>query len=87
MLTGSAFVEGIGYAAGVLTTLSFLPQVIKTWRARSADGLSATMLVCFTTGISFWLVYGLARASWPIVVSNAITLVLSAMLLFLKCRS
>jgi MtN3 and saliva related transmembrane protein len=45
------------------------------------------MLVCFTTGISFWLVYGLARASWPIVVSNAITLVLSAMLLFLKCRS
>jgi len=79
-------VEGIGYAAGVLTTLAFVPQVIKTWRSRSADDLSATTLAVFSVGILLWLLYGLVRAAWPIVISNAITFCLITLLFILKLR-
>lgn len=81
-----SLVEGIGSAAGILTTLAFVPQVIKTWRSQSADDLSAMMLATFTIGILLWLVYGLALASRPLVLSNAVTLSLTAFLLIVKTR-
>ena len=77
-------VELIGYAAAVLTTVSFVPQVIKTWRSRSADDLSLLMLVVFTLGVFLWLVYGIVLRSAPIVAANAVTFVLAAALVVLK---
>jgi len=82
----STLIETIGYVAGILTTLAFVPQVVMTWRSRSARDLSAVMLTSFATGILLWLVYGVALSAWPIVVSNAVTLALTLVLLFLKLR-
>jgi MtN3 and saliva related transmembrane protein len=82
----SSFIESIGFVAGILTTLAFVPQVIKTWRSRSAGDLSATTLTILTIGIMLWVVYGTAVASRPLVISNAVTLGLTAMLLVLKLR-
>jgi MtN3 and saliva related transmembrane protein len=82
----SNVIESVGYVAGVLTTVAFVPQLMKTWRSQSAADLSLTMLTAFTVGILLWLVYGLALASWPLVLSNAITLALTALLLKLKVR-
>ena len=82
----SALIETIGYVAGILTTLAFVPQVVMTWRSRSARDLSAAMLTSFATGILLWLVYGVALSAWPIVISNAVTLALTLVLLFLKLR-
>ena len=79
-------IEALGFAAGALTTLSFIPQVVKAWRSRSTGDLSLTMLVAFTTGVALWLVYGLAVMSWPVIVANGITLGLSGVLLTLKLR-
>lgn len=79
-------VEGLGYAAGILTTLSFVPQVLKTWRTRSAGDLSATMLTVFTAGVVLWLVYGLALGSFPVILANGVTLVLTGVLLVLRLR-
>lgn len=73
-------------AAGTLTTISFLPQVVKTWRSRSAEDLSLGMLVLFTTGIVLWIAYGLAEAAAPVVISNIVTLGLSLALLGMKLR-
>ena len=78
--------EAIGFAAGALTTLAFVPQVVKTWRSRSTRDLSATMLSGFAVGLALWLVYGLARSSWPLVLTNAVTLWLVCFLLILKLR-
>ena len=77
-------IELLGFAAGTLTTLSFVPQVAKAWRTRSTGDLSMTMLTAFTAGVALWLVYGLALRSWPVIVANAITLGLSGILLALK---
>ena len=79
-------IDAIGYAAALLTTFAFVPQVMKSWRTRSTDDLSSTMLIVFTAGIVLWLIYGITIGSMPIMLANAITLVLSAMLVVLKLR-
>src|SRR5262249_36277421 len=69
-------VDLIGFAAATLTTISLLPQLVKTWRTRSSGDLSLGMLLVFVTGIALWLVFGLATHAAPVVAANAATLVL-----------
>ncbi len=77
-------VTAIGYIAGTLTTISFLPQLIKTWRCRSAREISWGLLLVFAAGVSFWLIYGLELRSAPIIVANVATLILVLLILGLK---
>ena len=77
----------IGHAAGALTTLSFLPQVIKAWRTRSTGDLSLAMLLVFLVGIALWLVYGIILGALPLILANTVTLVLVLVLLGLKLAS
>jgi MtN3 and saliva related transmembrane protein len=56
----------IGFVAGALTTIAFLPQLQRTWRTKSADDMSLAMLLAFTTGVFLWLIYGLYLTAWPI---------------------
>jgi MtN3 and saliva related transmembrane protein len=81
---GPRTVELIGYLAAVLTTASFVPQVWKTWRSRSARDLSLVMLSLFTVGVFLWFVYGVARASAPMTIANGVTLVLAVLLLIMR---
>ncbi|MEK9952310.1 MAG: SemiSWEET transporter [Curvibacter sp.] len=76
----------IGYVAASLTTLSFLPQALHTFRTRDVSGISLGMYATFTTGVALWLVYGLLVAAWPVVVANAITLLLALAILVMKLR-
>ena len=76
----------LGLAAGTLTTAAFLPQVIRTWRLRSAREISLGWIVTFTAGVALWLVYGVRLGSWPIITANAVTLVLTGLILVLKLR-
>ena len=78
--------EWLGYLAATCTTLSFVPQAIKTIRSRDTHGISLAMYVVFTIGIGFWFGYGIVLGSWPMIVSNAITFVLAATILALKLR-
>jgi len=79
-------VEWIGVAAGVLTTLSFVPQVVKTWRTKSVEDVSLWMLLAFNGGITLWLIYGIMTRKPSIIFANAITLVLALTLLGFKFR-
>ncbi len=78
--------EAVGLVAGALTTTAFVPQVIRTWRTRRAADFSLPMLVLFVAGVALWLAYGVMIASRPVVVPNAITLVLSTYILWVKLR-
>lgn len=73
-----------GCIAGLLTTASFLPQVIRSWRLRETRDLSLTMLIMFAIGVFLWTIYGIWVNSFPIIAANAVTLVLIAVLLYLK---
>ena len=74
----------IGYAAGTLTTLAFVPQVVRTWRTRSTGDLSTGMLLAFSAGVALWLIYGLGLRAWPIIMANAVTLLFALVLLAFK---
>jgi len=74
----------LGTLAGTLTTVAFVPQVLKTWRSRCAKDISSGMFLIFTLGVLLWLVYGLYISSWPIIIANAITLILAGAILAMK---
>lgn len=78
--------EWFGYAAAILTTSSFVPQALKTLRTRNTAGISLAMYVIFTVGVALWLVYGISLVSWPMIVANSVTLLLSVSILLLKLR-
>lgn len=79
-------VDLIGYMAGTLTTLSFLPQVIKTWKSRSAKDISLVMFLMFCGGVSLWIAYGFLNADLPVIVANVVTLALASIILGFKLR-
>ncbi|MEX1109030.1 MAG: SemiSWEET transporter [Dongiaceae bacterium] len=80
------WVEAIGLVAGVLTTFSSLPQVIKVWRTRSTSDLSLIMLTMAVAGITLWLIYGIAIRSMVVTLANTVSLMLYATVLGFKLR-
>lgn len=76
----------IGMSAGTLTTLAFLPQVLRAWRTRSTADVSLLMFLAMCLGIVLWLIYGLLAGDMPLIVANSITLVLAGAILVAKFR-
>ncbi|MGH8260992.1 MAG: SemiSWEET transporter, partial [Steroidobacteraceae bacterium] len=79
-------IDLIGYTAAALTTLAFVPQVLKIRRERSADDISTGMYSVYIAGVGLWLAYGVLAASWPIILANAATICLAAAVLAMKWR-
>lgn len=82
----SSTTETIGFCAAFCTTFAFVPQVIRSWRSKSAKDISLLTILTFMTGISLWMVYGLSIGARPIVTANCVTLSLQSMILYLKFR-
>ena len=78
--------EWIGYIAAFCTTVSFLPQVIHTFRTKNTAGISLTMYVTFVFGVAMWLVYGIMLEDYPLIIANSITFGFAATILFMKVR-
>jgi MtN3 and saliva related transmembrane protein len=79
-------IELVGYLAATLTTAAFLPQVIQVWRSKSTKDLALPTLLSFIAGVSMWLIYGLLLNSAPVIVANAVTLVLNLVILRFKLK-
>ena len=77
-------IEFFGYFAAILTTLAFLPQLIKTLKTKKADDVSLITLVMFLTGVLSWIIYGYKIASIPILLANIITFILNLLILIFK---
>ena len=78
------YIELFGYFAAILTTVAFLPQLIKTLTTKKADDVSLITLIMFIVGVLSWIVYGYKISSIPILVANIITFLLNSMILFSK---
>ncbi len=77
-------IEHLGYIAATLTTVSFLPQVIKTVKTRDTSGISLYMYVFFILGLILWFIYGLKIKSMPIILANLFTGLMAMIILFYK---
>ncbi|MDH6060756.1 SemiSWEET transporter [Chrysosporum bergii ANA360D] len=80
------FITLLGLCAASLTTGAFLPQMLKTWQTKSAKDVSYLMLVTFMSGLFLWLIYGICLNSWPIILSNTVTLFFNLIMLWLKMK-
>lgn len=78
--------EIIGLLAALLTTASFVPQVYKIWKSKSADSLSLTMYLVLFVGIILWLVYGIHLKSLSMIIANSITAILALLLIVFKLK-
>ena len=85
-ITGDRFNECLGLFAGTLTTIAFLPQVIKVWKARPqpATAISLPMYSIFNVGVACWLIYGILVRSVPVTLANVFTLILALSVLVYK---
>ena len=76
----------LGFIAGTLTTIAFVPQVIKIWKSRHARDISMGTFALFSFGVLLWLLYGFQLGALPIILANGITLLLSLTILVFKLK-
>jgi MtN3 and saliva related transmembrane protein len=79
-------VNVLGYSAGAITALTFLPQVVKTWKEKSARDISLLMFIIAATNEIMWIIYGALKNDWVIILTNSVVLLLSLMMIYLKLR-
>jgi len=77
----------IGYLAAFLTTVAFVPQTYRALKSKDLSSISLNMYLLFTLGVIFWIYYGYVNESWPVVIANVITLILSSIILYLKVKN
>jgi len=76
----------IGLIAATITTISFLPQALKILKSKNTSGISLPMYILFTVGLALWLLYGILTNDLPVIISNAITVLLAASILIMKIK-
>lgn len=81
-----AFVDILGYTAGAITSLTFLPQVIKTWKEKSAKDIALNMFLIAATNEVMWIVYGVLLHNWVIIATNSVVLAMSLVMIYFKLR-
>ena len=78
--------EILGYVGAFLSSITFIPQVLKTWKTKSARDLSMNMLLIVVTSTIVWLIYAFSLMLWPVIIANSIIFVLGSWLVFFKLR-
>ncbi|MFH1234006.1 MAG: SemiSWEET transporter [Candidatus Diapherotrites archaeon] len=78
--------EMLGFVAGFLTTVSFLPQAIKAWKTKSTKDISLPMYLLFILGVSLWVIYGFLINSLALLLANIVTLIIALFILYMKIR-
>ncbi|HEV2558066.1 MAG TPA: SemiSWEET transporter [Microvirga sp.] len=81
-----ALLDYAGYAAALCTTGAYVPQVLKVWRTRATQDISLRMFLVLVTGLALWLTYGIWKGEWPLILANAVTLMLASTILFFKFK-
>ena len=76
----------IGILAGILCTISFLPQVIKIVKTKQAKDLSIVTFLIFSLGVFLWLIYGFLIGDLPVILANTFTLILSSIIVIMKFK-
>ncbi|WP_417456900.1 SemiSWEET transporter [Kordiimonas sp.] len=80
------FITLLGLVAGTLTTIAFVPQVIRAWKTKSTKDVSLSMFTILCAGIFMWIVYGIAIGDVPVIIANVVTLCLASSVIVAKLR-
>lgn len=80
------YITILGLSAGALTTFAFLPQVIRVWKLKETRDLALSTFLMFSIGVFLWLIYGVFVNDLPVIIANAVTLVLALIILGFKLK-
>jgi MtN3 and saliva related transmembrane protein len=83
-MTFASLINFSGAIGAMLTTLCWLPQVLKVIREKETRALSLPATAACTIGVALWLIYGLGIGDWPLICSSAVTVILMASILAMK---
>ena len=78
------YIQIAGHIGAFLSSVTFIPQVYRVWKTKSANDLSMTMMIIVFTSTLIWLVYGVSLMLWPVILANSVIAVLSLMLIYFK---
>lgn len=78
------WIDFAGYTGSFLSSITFIPQVYRVWKIRSAGDLSLAMLLIVFTSTIIWIIYGVGINSWPVILCNSIICLLAALLVYFK---
>ena len=78
------YIQIAGHIGAFLSSVTFIPQVYRVWKTKSATDLSMTMMIIVFTSTVIWLVYGVSLMLWPVILANSVIAVLSLMLIYFK---
>ena len=78
--------EVLGFLAAILTTVAFIPQVVKVYKTKETKSISLSMYMVFSVGVLLWFIYGFHLNSLPMILANGITLLSSIYILFMKIK-
>lgn len=79
-------IDTLGMTAGTISAITFLPQVIKTWKSKSAKDISVLMFSFATISVILWLIYGILINNWPVIYTNGCVLILSLIMVYFKLK-
>ncbi len=80
------YIDIVGFMAGALTTLALVPQAVKSWKTKHTKDVSLGWILILAAGVFLWLIYGILINSLPIIVANALTLILALIIGVFKLR-
>lgn len=79
-------IQLLGLAGGTLTTISLIPQLVKSVKTKSTKDISLIMFLCTATGTLLWLAYGILRNDIPVIAANSITFLFASAIIILKLK-
>ncbi len=86
LFSGSGYVQLVGIVAGIFTSNSLMPQLIKTFKTKTAEEISLVMLITLMLGIGLWIFYGILRKDLPIIITNGFSFMLNIILIVLRVK-
>ncbi len=86
LFSGSGYIQLVGIVAGIFTATSLMPQLIKTFKTKTAEEISLVMLITLMLGIGLWIYYGILRKDLPIIITNGFSFMLNIILIVLRVK-
>lgn len=78
------WIDVVGHLGSVLSSITFMPQVYQSWKTKSVGDLSLMMMFIVFCSTVIWLIYGIGRMLWPVIICNSIICLLSLVLIWFK---
>ena len=77
-------IDIIGHVGSAISSITFMPQVYQAWKTKSVGDLNLAMIIIVFSSTIVWLIYGIGKGLWPVIICNSIICFFSLLLIYFK---